>query len=228
MTVRAVASGSKGNCYVIAHDGSRLMIECGLPYREIQRAMGFDYSDLAACLVSHEHKDHSKCAKELSRAGVLVLSSMGTMTAVGAGKPIMPKAKYDIPPFNVRTFPVVHDAADPIGFIVSAGNDELLYLTDTMYSPHRFTEKFTHLMIECNYSLDVLREREQAGKLDKSLKHRVMYSHMEIRTAMNLIESLDRSRLREIHLLHLSDANSDAEAFRAEAERKFAVPVYIA
>jgi hypothetical protein len=52
MEIKTLASSSKGNCYII---GRELMIECGIPLKEIKRKGGFKVHEIQACLVSHEH-----------------------------------------------------------------------------------------------------------------------------------------------------------------------------
>jgi len=52
MEIKALASSSKGNCYIIGHE---LMIECGIPLKEIKKKGGFKVHEIQACLVSHEH-----------------------------------------------------------------------------------------------------------------------------------------------------------------------------
>ena len=52
MDIKALASGSTGNCYLI---NSELMIECGISYKQIQKGCGYRLSEIKACLISHEH-----------------------------------------------------------------------------------------------------------------------------------------------------------------------------
>jgi hypothetical protein len=52
MEIKTLASSSKGNCYII---GRELMIECGIPLKEIKRKGGFKVHEIQSCLVSHEH-----------------------------------------------------------------------------------------------------------------------------------------------------------------------------
>ena len=52
MDIKALASGSAGNCYLI---NSELMIECGISIDRIRKGCGFRLSEIKACLISHEH-----------------------------------------------------------------------------------------------------------------------------------------------------------------------------
>jgi len=52
MEINVLASSSQGNCYLLDHE---LMVECGIPLREIKKKGGFRVHEIRACLVSHEH-----------------------------------------------------------------------------------------------------------------------------------------------------------------------------
>ena len=68
MDIKILASGSSGNAYYV--DGEMpLLLEAGIPFRAIQQKLNFKISQLAGCLVSHEHMDHIRAAKDLLRAG---------------------------------------------------------------------------------------------------------------------------------------------------------------
>ena len=60
MDIKVLASGSSGNCYYVSDGDSPVLIECGLPWKQIQQGINFRTSELAGCLVSHEHQDHCK------------------------------------------------------------------------------------------------------------------------------------------------------------------------
>jgi len=58
----SLASGSKGNCLVVESGATRVLLDCGLAPREIERRLarlGLEPADLSAVLVTHEHDDHA-------------------------------------------------------------------------------------------------------------------------------------------------------------------------
>ena len=65
-----LASGSRGNCYHISDGRTPLLLECGIPYKEIQKGLNFRMSELAGCLISHEHQDHCRAVVDMMKAGV--------------------------------------------------------------------------------------------------------------------------------------------------------------
>ena len=70
MKIEVIASGSSGNCYKVSNEDTTLLIECGIPYKKIQKALNFKTTDIDGVLVSHEHGDHSKACKDLIKSGV--------------------------------------------------------------------------------------------------------------------------------------------------------------
>lgn len=50
------SSGSKGNFYeVIANNGSRLIIDPGITWIKLQKALKYNLKSISGCLISHEH-----------------------------------------------------------------------------------------------------------------------------------------------------------------------------
>lgn len=50
------ASSSKGNLYeVTANNGERLLIDPGLQWKQIQKALDYDLSNIVGACITHEH-----------------------------------------------------------------------------------------------------------------------------------------------------------------------------
>jgi len=231
-----LASSSAGCAYVVRSVGAApLLIDAGIPFKAIQKGMNFATCTLAGCLISHAHGDHSKAVPELLKLGIDCYASpecwkqlfpKGELShrAKGASK----VAPFKVGPWTVQAFEAVHDAEGTLGFLVgSPCGKRLLYLTDTGYSKYRF-DAITHLCIECNHSREILRENALAGNIPVDRYRRTATNHMSLERLLEMLKANDLRRLEEIHLLHLSDSNSDEEAFRTAVQRQTGVPVYIA
>lgn len=230
MEVQVFGSGSSGNCYLLRHGRHSLLLEAGLPFKEIQRALQFRVSSLDGCLVTHEHMDHAKAIKDLMKAGVDVYLSQATADAIGAEghrcQVVRSLEQVQIGLWSVMPFPVPHDVPC-LGFMVGTLATKAVYVTDAMYLPYRFPD-VTHFLLEANYSLDILDQNVREGRVDPGLRNRIIRSHMSLETALGVLRANDLSALQEVHLLHLSDQNSDAERFKREAQQVVGKPVYIA
>lgn len=226
-----LASGSGGNAYRVSDGETSLLLEAGIPFPEIRRGLGFGVSGLAGCLVSHEHGDHAKAVRDVMRAGVDVYASRGTIEALKVDghrlAVIRAREQFRIGTWTVLPFETEHDAAEPLGFLLAAGGEKLLYATDTCYIRYRF-RGLTHLMLEANHSDDLLRQAVEEGRVPAVLRRRIRRNHMSIERVLDMLRANDLSRVREIWLLHLSNDNSDAERFRREVEELTGKPVRVA
>ncbi len=230
--IRSLASGSSGNCYWVSDGTQPLLLECGIRYKEIQEGINFRVSDLAGCLITHEHGDHCKAVKKLMAAGVNVYTSQGTIEALDVSGhriiPVKEKQLYRVDNWFVKPFKTEHDAVQPLGYLIQNRiGDRLLFATDTFYVRYLFPG-LTHIMIECNYALDILKENVKYGRVLEVQKNRVLKSHFSLKNVKEFLKANDLSRVREIWLLHLSDDNSDAGRFKKEIQGLTGKPVYIA
>ena len=229
--IKTLASGSSGNAYLIDDGHSQLLLECGINFKDIQIALNFKTSDISSCLVSHEHKDHSKGIKDVLRAGIDVYTSQGTADAEGIKhhrlKIIESKKTYSIGTWKVLPFDVEHDVNEPLGFLLmNEVGDKLLFATDTYYVRYRF-KGLTHIMVECNYSMDILEENIASG-VHKAMKRRLLKSHFSLENVKEFLKANNLSKVQEIHLMHLSNDNSDEARFKREIQELTGKPVYIA
>ncbi len=229
---KAYASGSRGNFYTVDDGSTKLMIECGLPFKEIQRILEFKISDITACLLSHEHKDHSRAVKDVIKVGIDVYMSEGTAKEVGASghrvKTILPKKQFNIGTWTILPFDTQHDAKEPLGFLLANQfGDKLLFATDTYYIKYRFND-LSIIAVECNFSRDILEANVKRGSVPEVLKKRLLTSHFSLENVKEFLKANDLSKVREIWLLHLSDGNSDADRFKREIMELTGKPTYIA
>lgn len=228
-----LASGSRGNCYHITDGSTPLLLECGIPFREIQKGLHFRVSEVAGCLVSHEHKDHSKAVKDVVKAGIDCYMSQGTagVLAVSGHRINIIKAKqqFQLGTWTVLPFETQHDAAEPLGFLLwsQETKEKLVYLTDTFYTRYKF-HQLNYIMAECNYAKDILDENIAKGLVSLVQKKRLLQSHFSLENVKEFLKANDLSQVREIWLLHLSDRNSDAERFKREIQELTGKPVYVA
>jgi len=223
-----LASSSAGNAYIVDDGETRLLLECGVGPRRLQallRGRGYALSGLSACLVTHEHKDHSRSIRRVLDSGVPVWCSAGTARALElvteegytdcnicqAGE------VFSVGTVEALPFAVFHDAAEPLGYLLRSrrDGDKLAFATDTVNLRYRFPD-VNLLAVECNYQEEILARNT---RIPAAVVHRIRNSHMELGRLCGYLSGLDLSQCREIYLLHLSDASSD-EAWFAECVRR--------
>lgn len=226
MELKILGSGSSGNCYLFqSSTGETLMIECGVNFKEVKKAMNFDCTKIVGCILTHEHGDHAKGIHDVLGNGIHVYSAKETLKVLQADR--NPYAKrlgiYEYEPigsFLVLSFDVKHDAVAPLGFFIyhpEMGNT--LFLTDTYYVEYKFDD-LNNILIEANYDINLVGEG--------FLKNRIIQSHMSIEQCVNTLKDNDLSNVNHIVLLHLSDRNSNAKDFKKRAEQATGKNVVIA
>jgi len=222
MRLHVVASGSKANCYILDADGDKLILDAGVRFSVLQQALGYDYAGVHGCLVTHEHKDHSRCIKYVMRSGIPAYMSAGTAVwsldrdelkynILAAG------SMWKIGLFNVLAFDIQHDCAEPLGFLIHhrPTGESLVYATDTFYLKPIFSAVH-YWLIECNYVTDRLFEQHAAGEVTDGLYKRLLTSHMSLENLKAYFTKAPPSGARKIVLCHLSDARSDEERMTRE------------
>ncbi len=227
MDIKSLASGSTGNCYVVRSSyAGVLLIECGITIERIRRGVPAPLPD-CACLISHEHGDHSRSAAKLARLGVDMYSGAGTWSALGItghrAHAVAQGERFTAGGFSVYALATVHDAAEPLGFLVSDGLERLLYATDTHYIKQLFDPelRINYFMVEINFDDDII------DKTDIKYR-RTRRNHMSLETAEKFFTVQNTEYCKEIWLLHLSDTNSNAVWFQRRIMEITGKPVTIA
>lgn len=232
MVLKCLGSGSSGNCYLFEASDGVLILECGIPFAEIKKALKFKTKGILGCIISHEHKDHSKCLKDMLRSGIKVMALREVFDSQQLSnrvfcKEIQPMHGYQVGGFKIFCLSVAHDVPC-LGFVIEHREmGKLLFITDTMMLEYRIP-KLNHIMIEANYADDILQYNIDNGIVPNSLRSRLMHSHMEIETTKGILRANDLSAVSEIILVHLSGNNSDARRFAKEISETAGKPTYIA
>lgn len=230
--IKVIGSSSAGNCYRISDGSTALLLEAGLPIKDIQRGLEFRLTEIAGCLITHEHGDHSKAVRDVLRAGVSVYTSDGTARSLSLSghrvKMISARKEFTIGTWTILPFEIEHDVEEPLGFLlVNQAGEKLLFATDTYFIRYRFNG-LTHIMVECNYSMQILNANIAAGRVPAAMKSRLLESHFSIENVKDFFLANDLTRVCEIWLLHLSDNNSDEELFKREIQQLTGKQVIVA
>lgn len=216
MNITPIASSSKGNAYLISDEKTTILLECGLPLKELKHRTKYVVpAKIDACFVSHCHNDHSKCLKDLLNAGVQCYALNHTFAAKGImdhrkAKVIKPYSPYYVNTMLIIPLEMNHDVPC-VGFFVSSREtgERLLFATDT-YMIKDAPVELTHIMIEANYDVDLVE--------DDALKNRLFKSHMSIDSTVHYLKSIDLSSVKKIYLLHLSNRHSNEADFKKRVQ----------
>ncbi len=169
--------------------------------------------------------------KDIMKAGVDLYSSHETFDTMGVhghrAHHIKPLHQFNIQDWLVLPFETQHDCEGSLGFLVqNLEGDKLLFLTDTAFCKYRF-KGISHLMLEANFSNEILEENIKNGVVEASRRKRLLSSHFSLDRVKDFLKANDLSRLQSIHLMHLSDQNSNEAQFKKEIQALTGVPVYV-
>lgn len=227
-TLDILGSSSHGNAYVVTAGNERLLIECGVKPSEILKAIDYEIvSSVAGLVCSHFHGDHAKYLNEIDKYGIPIYSNCELKEHYPFANMILPKHKYDIGDFfKVMPLQVPHGEVENYAYVIDhPDTGRIVFATDCEDFPY-FIPNVTTLMIEANYSEEILLNKALDGEDIRSRSE----THMEINRAISVIERLQSPKLRRVVLLHLSDGFSDERAFIGAVREKVGdmVEVYAA
>ncbi len=232
MTIKVIASGSSGNATLISDGDTALLLDAGIPIKDLERGSGFTLSRVTACLVTHEHQDHSKACKDLAKRGIDVYASEGTLQALNAEghryKAVTAMKDFKVGSFTILGFGVKHDAAEPLGYLIYSTKtlEKAVYFVDTAYVKERFSG-IHYFIVECNHGDQELRDSVDSGIITPELAVRITKNHFSLERLLKFLKANDLSKAKEIHLVHLSDNNSNEARFKREVQRATGVLVYV-
>jgi phosphoribosyl 1,2-cyclic phosphodiesterase len=232
MRCKILGSNSAGNCYLFYNNDECLILELGVKFSLVKQALNFNLSKVVYAVCTHEHGDHSKAVKDALLAGIRVVMSKGTQEALNLKSHrivnIAHGQKFKAGNFEVMAFDVKHDCAEPLGFLIRHPEiGTTVFITDSYYVPYVFPG-LTNIMVEANFSREIINERAAVGSIHDFLKDRTLSSHMSIETCKDFLRANDLSKVNNILLLHLSDSNSNAEQFEREVKELTAKTVNVA
>lgn len=234
MQLTIINSNSHGNAYILESSiGEALLIECGVQFDKIKKALNFNFRKVVGCLITHEHKDHCKSVNEVMAAGINVYSSFGSLNAMGVSiqhraHAVLAESSFHVGDYWILPFKTKHDCADPFGYLIRHEEcGTVLFLTDSYYSEYTF-KGLNNIIVEANYCQTILDRRLADGANPKFLRDRVITSHMSLATCKQMLQANDLSAVNNIVLIHLSDGNSDSARFKKEVQEATGKTVHIA
>ena len=212
MQIKVIKSGSKGDCYLINNEyNETLVVEAGVSFSELESNMGFDIGSIVGCVVTHEHKDHSKYAYDYAKKMIDVYASKGTFSCICRTSPFFHKMtannKYSIGHFVVITYKSIHDAKEPLMFVIRCGGKNILFATDTCMIPYKF-KGLCMAMVECNHDAETLSANYEKNADLRPLYERISNNHLDYDTCIEAIRFMALNGLKKVLLLHKSSKNS--------------------
>lgn len=213
MQLKTLATGSTGNCYVLANDnGEHLLLDMGITINEIKKGLDFDIEHLVGGVCTHTHQDHHKAVKDLKNMGIPVW------------QPYLDekhkRQRTKIGNFKVECFDVPHSVPCR-GFIIEADDLKVLYATDFEYIKYDFKKVGINVMlIEMNYQQKIMDKLDA----DSHITHTVTGHASDVTTTEFILNN--KKYLQDVILCHYSKSGNMSRG-EALGELKEKLPEWV-
>ncbi len=212
-------SGSNGNCYYVGNSHDAVLIDAGISCRETERRMarlGLSMGNVHAIFISHEHSDHTRGVKVLSRKyGIPVymtaLTHLNSRLRPGPSllRTFTAHEPVHIGGLTVHPFPKRHDGSDPHSFSVACNDITVGVFTDIGMACEEVIQHFSRChaaFLEANYDETML----QQGSYPAYLKQRIRggQGHLSNSQALEIFTCHRSPFLKLLILSHLSAHNN--------------------
>ena len=226
-------SGSTGNSYYIGSKSSGILVDIGRSCKQVSTVMqrcGIDPLSVQGILITHEHSDHISGLTTLTKQLRLpVYASPGTGRQLCYRiafleellRPVAPGEGFSVGGLAIESFPTSHDAAESVGYALSAGGRKAAVVTDLGYvtgAVLRGIRGADLLVAEANHDVEWV----QSGPYPYHLKARILgdRGHLSNEAGAELAALAAESGTRAVVLAHLSrENNTPARAWETAARR---------
>lgn len=229
MKLIIIGSSSKGNSYALQSDsGEILLIEAGIPLKEVKRAIGYKTSKVVGCITSHVHGDHAKYIPEYLKAGISVSSNDEVAEKYPGVDTMSENITFRFGNFGVTPFEVQHDAKN-FGYLIHEPSYGTIFFATDCYNLHFCIQGCKTYLAECNYSDAILDKAVAEGKTPRSQADRVRLSHMSLEHAVSWLQDCKAEQsAHQIILIHGSARHLDPTKAVNKFQQVFGIPVYYA
>lgn len=222
------ASGSSGNCALVSHGDTHLLVDAGISARRITAALAhwnLSAEHLSGCLITHAHADHIAGLATLSKRFSLPLYATAPAGRQVAYRlpvdhllhDLTPPEEFPIGDLTVRPIPTSHDSPGSVGYRFTApdGRSACLVTDLGVVTPdvEDAVQGVDLAVIECNHDPD----RLQNGPYPYYLKARISgpQGHLSNADGARLCALCARAGAHTVVLAHLSRENNSPALARA-------------
>lgn len=216
MKFALLASGSAGNCCVIRHKDTSIVIDCGTTKKYLTGCftqLGYDYQKSNALLITHTHSDHVSQMKMFHSIPTYATQEIMTDHLHG----IAPFEEFDVQDFHITVLPMSHDCEGTVGYIIEADNEKMVYVTDTGYVRDEVKQRIhdaDYYIFESNHDIEMLMQTSRPVYL----KQRIIgdSGHLCNEDCANIVSDALGEHTKEIVLAHISrEGNTRGLALQA-------------
>jgi phosphoribosyl 1,2-cyclic phosphodiesterase len=216
--VSVLGSGSAGNATLVWAGNTRILVDAGFSARDLARrldSLGVEADAITGIVVSHDHGDHTKGMGVFARRhGTPIYLTSRTHAACakllrGAETVVeyQPGRAFTIGDVRVEPFLTIHDAAEPVGFVlVDECTGLRLGVATDLGRPNAHIR---HALADCDLLVLEANHDEvmlHTSSYPASVRRRIASSHGHLsnQAAARFVTDLMHPRLAGVILAHLS------------------------
>jgi phosphoribosyl 1,2-cyclic phosphodiesterase len=216
MKYYSLASGSKGNCFVVQTNQTIVIIDCGSTKKHLINSftnIDINYTQVDALLVTHGHSDHVSQVK--------MFGNIPTFSPIpfnnGQGyQQVVPFMPFHINELTITPIPLSHDSEVTVGYIIEDAYEKLVYITDTGYVKNTLIPMIKdahYIVLESNHDPEMLMN----SRRPHGIKYRILSDngHLSNQSCAEVLGKIVSLKTKEVVLAHLSEeANSFLLAYQ--------------
>lgn len=211
MYFNIISSGSKGNTSVVIYKQSAILIDMGVSFERLKEGLkevNLTPEQLTGAIFTHDHSDHICGIRFLSPS--IMYGLKGTLPSlanvVELNKPFV------LGDFTITPFRTSHDATNPCGFLLEAGDEKMVYMTDTgcfLEENLDIIKNPTYLVIESNHDIQMLLKTKRTYELKTRILSDV--GHLCNEDSAIAACQIIGDQTKEVILAHLSEEANTPE-----------------
>ncbi len=221
-----LASGSTGNCSLLIYGETKVLFDAGISCRRITLALkerGLSPEDLSGICVTHEHSDHISGLPQLvKKFNCPLYGNAGTIQGLSHKEKFQGMhwhvfttgQTFSLGDLRIHPYAIPHDAMEPVGFVVEAGEARLGLATDMGLVTRLARDVLQDcdvLLLEANHDPYLLDNSQRPYSLKQRIAGR--QGHLCNEDAASLLRDVAGPRLKQVFAAHLSkDCNEEGVA----------------
>lgn len=214
-------SGSSGNCIYIKSANTEILVDAGKTCGAIEKALntlGSSLRRISGIFITHEHSDHTSSLEVISKKYQIpvYMTAPSYDSYVRQGSYLYRFAKRKeiefsecIGALSLSSFPVPHDSAQNVGYVISSKDDTIGIATDIGHLTEELADRLcscNKVIVEANHDVQMVKN----GPYIQQLKARILSNsgHLSNDKCAEFCAYLCDHGVSEITLAHLSRENN--------------------
>lgn len=224
ISLRVISSSSQQNCIVLYDGDTHLFLDLGVPINLLKNYINkynVSIKKIAACLLTHYHKDHILGIGSAFSENLNIYSSNETFKYIKETHKVYFNwienkinikiknnkwTKIGKTNWKFKWFKTIHNAHGSLGFLIKNRNKKILYFTDSEYFKNKLFRKNNAYIVECNYGTNFMENKQ---KENKHIKNKI--NHMNLDDIEKFLKEYASSKTKLFLLSHLSSKSNKNE-----------------